>query len=465
MVARLLLSLFLLGCVPLWPQAEYRVYNEHPRIWLEQDRLGRLQRDSERDTASWRRLVDLVADPGQLRESAFAQALVFQASGDEAAGRAAIDWALDAAQRKFSQPGDLRQGSLVFDWCQPLLTTDERQKLVNGLVAAIESVAASADANLLEVRDGVLAVIAISGEWRGAEAATGRFLTKHWADRLLPAMKAGEAADRADELQAALEIAHVVRHNLDRDLWAESPQVFRDVAMARILSYLPEEFETPEGRARRPSVVPAGSDAATEAIAGRIAEMTLVAFDSSSQSSQFLQGWLRSDAHTLRGGYGAPYEFLWINPYLPGLSPRSGPQAAYDPIRGRFFARSGWDADGLWLGFFDGVLVRYAGGTLDPVEPNNRGEAIAFPGFAIALPEETARFDAQILPGDPRRGQRVYLLGLNDDVTYEVRIGKFKWLDYQPQGGVIVLANSPERGLGDVDFHESQTIRIRPAKR
>jgi hypothetical protein len=464
MVARLLFVCFLLSSVPLWPQAEYRVYNEHPRIWLEPDRLVRLQREAERETTSWLRLVDMVAEPSQLHEPAFAQALVFRSSGDEAVGRAAIDWALEAAAHGFNHPGDLRQASLVFDWCQPLLNDQERQTLLAGLVTAIDAVAASADANLLDVRDGLLASIAVSGAWDGAESATGKFLQAHWDARLLPAMLAGDVADRAEELQAALEIAHVVRTNLDHDLWADSPQIFRDLAMARILSYLPEDIETPEGRARRPSVVPPGSDEQTEAVVGRIAEMILVAYDSASRNAQFLQGWLRSDAHQLRGRRGAPYEYLWINPYLPGLSPRSGPQSAYDPTRGRFFARSGWDGDGLWLGFFDGVLMRYFGGVLDPVEPNDRAEAIAFPGFAIALPAETARFDARILPGEPADGQRVYLLGLDDAKTYEVRIGSFGWQDYQPRGGVIVLTNSPERELGEVDFLEPQFVRIRPAK-
>lgn len=465
MVARLLLVSFLLSCVPLWPQAQYRVYNDHPRIWLEQDRLIRLQRDAERDTTSWNRLREMVTDPTRLAEPAFAQALVFQASDDAAAARAAIDWALQAVARQLSQPGDIRQAALVYDWCHAGLSDSEKQTLIVGLAASVETTAALNDPSLLDVRDGLLASVAISGDWDGAEAATGQLLEAHWKARLVPAMLRGEVADRSDELQAALEIAHVIRSNLDRDLWSESPQVFRDVAMSRILSYLPEEIETSEGRAMRPSIVPAGSDPATEAIGGRIAEMMLVAYNTASRNTQFLQGWLRSDAHALKGGRGVPYEFLWVNPYLPGLSPRSGPQSAYDPTRGRFFARSGWDEDGLWLGFFDGVLLRFADGALEPVETNSRTEAVAFPGFAIALPEETARFEAQILPGDPGNRQRVYLLGLHDTTTYEIRIGKFDWQRYEPKGGVIVLTNAPERQLGEVDFHERQSIRIRPAKR
>jgi hypothetical protein len=464
MLARLLPLFFLLSCLPLWPQAEYRVYNEHPRIWLDESRLLRVQRDAERNTPRWARLKELLAQPGQLQEPAFAEALAYQAAGDEAFGRAAVDWALGAAERNFSEAGDLRQGSLVFDWCQPLLNEEQRAKIAGGLAAAITSEANASEPNLLRMRDALLASIAVSGAWPGAEEATGKLLNQHWKATLVPQMEAGKAADRAVELQAALEICVAVRHNLDRDLWSESPQVFRDVAMTRILSYLPDDIETKEGRVHRPSVAPMGSGPETEAIVGRVAEMTLVGYDSRSRSSQFLQGWLRSDAHTLRGGYGAPYEFLWLNPYLPGLSPTSGPQSAYDPTRGRFFARSGWGADGLWLGFFDGKLLRYEGGTLTPVEPDNGAEAISFPGFAIALPEENAKFQAKVLEGNPVYGQYVYLLGMDDQRRYEIKIGDNPWHEYHSRGGVIQLTNEPDLGLAEIDFHEDLTIRVRPSK-
>jgi hypothetical protein len=461
MLARLLCLYFLLSCLPLWPQAEYRVYNGHPRIWLDESRLVRVRRDAERNTVRWLRLKELLAQPGQLQEPAFAGALAYQASGDEALGRAAVEWALRAADRSFGQAGELRQGSLVFDWCQPLLSEEERAKIADGLAAAITAEINQKESNLLRTRDALLAAIAVSGTWAGAEEATGKLLNLHWKTRLVPQMEAGRAADRAEELQAALEICLAVRHNLDLDLWGESPKAFRDVAMARILSYLPGNIETREGRVHRPSIVPAGSDPETEAIVGRVAEMTLVAFDSRSRSSQFLQGWLRSDAHTLRGAYGAPYEFLWLNPYLPGLSPTSGPQSAYDPTRGRFFARSGWGEDGLWLGYFDGALLRYDGGALTPVEPDNSAEAISFPGFAIALPGENAKFQAKVLEGNPAYGQFVYLLGMDDKRRYEIKIGEADWHEYQSRGGVIPLTNAPALGLAEIDLTQDLTIRVR----
>lgn len=410
-------------------------------------------------------MKELLAQPGQLQEPAFAEALAYQAGGDESQGRAAVEWALAAAERDFSKAGDLRQGSLVFDWCQPLLSGEERSKIAAGLAAAITAETNASETSLMRTRDALLASISVSGIWPGAEEATGKLLNQKWTAELLPEMEAGRAADRAQELQAALEICMAVRHNLDRDLWSESPQPFRDVAMARIFSYLPDDLDTKEGRVHRPSIVPSGSDPETEGIVGRVAEMTLVSYDSRSQGSQFLQGWLRSDAHTLRGGYGAPYEFLWLNPYLPGLSPASGPQSAYDPTRKRFFARNGWGKDDLWLGFFDGALLRYEGGALVPVEPDNRAEAISFPGFAIALPEENAKFQAKVLESNQNYGQHVYLLGLDDERRYEIKIGDADWEDYQPRGGVIALKGDVTLDPENLNFVEEKTIRVRPAKR
>ena len=140
---------------------------------------------------------------------------------------------------------------------------------------------------------------------------------------------------------------------LDRDLWAEAPEAFRALPLARMLGYLPGVIEAPEGRLRRHALAPAaGEEAAREAMLGRIAEMLLVAYESASREAQFLQGWLRNDSFTLRGPFGALYELLWINPYLPGLAPASAPRWTFDPVRGRIFAQR----EDSWIGYFDGEL-------------------------------------------------------------------------------------------------------------
>ena len=63
--------------------------------------------------------------------------------------------------------------------------------------------------------------------------------------------------------------------------------------------------------------------------------MSLVAYDNNVVESQFIQGWVGNDAFQLRGTYGSPYEFLWANPYQPGLSYHHMPLRLHDNRAGR----------------------------------------------------------------------------------------------------------------------------------
>ena len=54
-------GLALLACpAPAFGQAEYRVYREHPRLFLEDTRLARLRKDVDRQTLRWQALAGLV---------------------------------------------------------------------------------------------------------------------------------------------------------------------------------------------------------------------------------------------------------------------------------------------------------------------------------------------------------------------------------------------------------------------
>src|SRR5271168_3431113 len=95
-------------------QDEFRVYTEHPRLFLTTQRLRLLKRERDRDSMRWRQFDLLVRASAQMREPGFALALHYEVTGDAGIGRRAVEWALG--------PGDdLRQLALVYDWCQPLL--------------------------------------------------------------------------------------------------------------------------------------------------------------------------------------------------------------------------------------------------------------------------------------------------------------------------------------------------------
>ena len=77
-------------------------------------------------------------------------------------------------------PGELRQGALVFDWLQESdsATTPEASDRIKGLAAGAER------ANGLRrqrcrrrARRGILAAIALAGHWDGSEPTLGTLLT------------------------------------------------------------------------------------------------------------------------------------------------------------------------------------------------------------------------------------------------------------------------------------------------
>ena len=63
-----------------------------------------------------------------------------------------------------------------------------------------------------------------------------------------------------------------------------------------------------------------------------------MAYESNAQEMQFLQGWLLLDRFALKSAFGAPYEFLWANPYQPGLPFDKLPLTLHDSRRACFCA-------------------------------------------------------------------------------------------------------------------------------
>ncbi len=449
MALRLFLVIALGAPSLLLAQAEYRVYNDHPRLFLDADRLKRLARDAARETDRWKRVRQQVHSGESTPERPVALALSFQLEGDESACTQAIDLirASDPAG-----PHPLRQSALVFDWCYASIDEAMRAQLASRLLEGAKSAATTAAG----ARDAVLALIAVSGDADGSEAVLGQVLRNSWEAKLLPEFKAGGLADRGASLVAILELAHVLRHNLDRDLWAEAPEAFRALPLARILGYLPETIESPEGKLRRYALVEGA--AAEEAVLGRIAEMLLVGYENSSRPAQFLQGWLRNDTYTLKGPYGALYEFLWINPYLPGLAPASAPKWTFDPVRSRIFARR----DDRWIGYFDHELHVDSGSGLQPAGEALKQEPLYVEGAAIVWPGDGKKWNLEIPQGSDPHGPVVLLIGLDPSRSVEVRLGKGDWRAFSAdQAGVVVVRNDFDAEQTALKYGESVRMQLR----
>ena len=131
-----------------------------------------------------------------------------------------------------------------------------------------------------------------------------------------------------------------MRDNTNVDLRENAPKYFKELPAVQMLSYYPAIFPAAENDYHIPAFVEKGEPDLKIAALSRIAELSMVAYDSNALESQFLQGWLLHDHFSLRGTYGAAYEFLWANPYQPGLSYHHMPLRFHDEKTGRLYLRS-----------------------------------------------------------------------------------------------------------------------------
>ena len=101
--------------------------------------------------------------------------------------------------------------------------------------------------------------------------------------------------------------------------------------------------------------------------------------DNNGLANQFLQGWLIQDRFLMMTPFGAPYEFLWANPYQPGLSYYQLPLLFHDPNSGALFVRSGWDEDADWFGLYAGEAELFHDGHVTVVGKSAPGSSAPKP--------------------------------------------------------------------------------------
>ncbi len=399
---------------PAWSQEQdFRVYGETPRLFLQPRRLLLLERERDRQSMRWQQFRQLVEGKAQWPEPGLAMALYGRISGEEAACREAVRWA--------RTPGaGLRQTAVVFDWCRAVLTQEDSAALVSALERGI---AAPRQTAVSEVRDRVLAAVAIADHKPDAAERELRFTVRDWwRGRIVPAMERGEDALPADEALALFEILHVIRDNLHLDLRSPLEDFFLGLPRSRLLGYYPEPYRAAENAYYLPAPGPVDRPDLRRAALARAADLCQVAFDAGSLGSQFLQGWLIRDTLLMRSPLGIVYELLWANPYLPGLSHHHSPPFFHDQRLGRLFVRSSWEEDAVWLSFADGRLRVFEQGGL-------RGAVLPAAPKPLRL-GDVAVVAAQTAGGEitiPGLGARqVFLIGLRPGRSYEVKADEDK---------------------------------------
>ena len=456
------------GCWPAFGQAEYRVYEEHPRLFLDPARLERLRKDVERQSIRWQSLRNLADEGEAFPEQPLVDALRFQVAGVDESGTNAVAWAKGLVTDGIRNGFELRQAALVYDWCYDLFDDRARTALRDTIVAAVDPLLPRANLDPGLLRGAILASIALAGDWPDSESILAGLLETHWRGEIEPIFESGGLSDDAATLIAILETSLAVRRNLEIDLLRPVTKALVSLVRARLLSYYPLDIETAEGLARRPSVF--GTDDGTAAVQAplyRIADMLLVAYEANLPEFQFLQGWIRDDAYLLRSPMAAPYELLWVNPYLPGLTPQSAPMLAYDPVRGRLYGRLGWERTATWVGYTAGRLEILANGALSASDDFRGLAPMYFPEAVIVPVEPPAKL---VLSWQPDRQQApesasVFFVGLQPSARYALKVGgRDAQLIDTDRGGVALLRTSRESSKRyRVDLRKKVRIELRPS--
>ncbi len=426
-------------------EATYPVYTGSPRLLLGERRLRLLKRERQRSSPRWEQFDALISGGARLSEPGFAKALWGAVASNPQACREAAGWAVSS--------NDIRQAALVYDWCRPSLPADLATRLSSHLAASLSA----RGGGVTEVRARVLAAIAIYDDQPAqAEAVLKQAIEDWWQRQTAPRLQAGDNtfSTRA-ELYALVELLHVVRDNLKIDLRESAPRWFDELPVIQILSYYPQSWPSAENDYHVPAYWGDGDPDLREASLSRAAELALVAYDGNAQPHQFLQGWLMQDRFQLRSEFGVAYEFLWANPYQPGLSYSYMPDLFH--ARGQLLVRSSWDEDATWFCYARGrtqAFVKGRRGTVKLTEPLSLGVVRVF----VGTPE--LKFETGWLPA-PEPGEKTveevaFIVGLQPGAAYDVEVDDEEMFEtHADSGGIVELRFKPGRRAG---------VRIHPPR-
>lgn len=283
-----------------------------PKLLLTPQRLRRLTRDRERQTVRWTDFENRIQTGARSPERGFELALYYAITHDPNRGREAVTWAL-------AHNCERRQIALVLDWCGDLISSQDRAKLTN---TACPSARVPPIASL---RDNLFLKIALDqdiGDYRrDFQPIVAKLTTGNYSGA---------------ELYAISEYVSAIRSSQHVDLRRESVQLFSLLPTELLLSLTPKQVQHPDWQTH-------------------VAALALVGIDPNLEGSQFLQGWAIEDGQTLHDGPGVAYEFLWADPYLPGVGYQNLDSWVYNP-NGRLFARSNWNDDACWISISTGSV-------------------------------------------------------------------------------------------------------------
>ncbi len=435
---------------------DFKVYSPPPRLLLTAARLRRLRRERERQSLRWEQFSALMQGHARSPEPGFALALYGIVATDAPACRAAADWAFKTADPK--RPAELWQMAVIADWCAPQLDAAAQAALSARLLPSL----AARPRDVVALRGAVFAALAAADSAPNASAALLRYAVEDWWHRqTVPRLRSGEDpfSDRA-ALLALVEIVHVLRDNLDVDLRTDAFEWFNELPPRLMLAYYPAPWPAPENDYRIPAYKGSGDPDLDQSVFSRAAELALVAADPNAQAISFLQGWLMQDRYLMRSPLGAPYEFLWANPYLPGLSYSYMPDLYHGA--GRLFTRSSWDDEAVWFGSWDGGTQFFRDGKRYAVDARASHLPVDLGPVRIVFGAANVRFQTGWWnkPDEDSKAveQVAFVLGLEPSTLYDVEVDGEEMDDGRTdRSGILELHFAPDLQAG-VRLHKAQPI-------
>lgn len=445
LVLVLALLTLVLPAVAQSEEESLRVYNEHPRLFLTPHRLKLLQKEKERRSLRWQQFELLMAGRAPMPEPGFASALYYRVARDAESGRHAVIWALGPSGT------DLRQLALVFDWCQELLSPAQSRTLAVKLARGIERTAR--DKSVSAARSRLVAAVALADHLQDvSEREIERVIRVWWRGEIAPSLTAGREVVTRDDYYPLYELLHAVRDNLNIDLRESAPAFFRTLPIYDLVSYYPAAYPAPETEYRIPASKEADEPDLRRATLSRAAELAMVPYDSNAPESQVMQGWLMHDNFNLRSTFGTPYEFLWANPYHPGLSYYLVPLVFHDELFGRLFIRSNWEESARWMGYFDGQLQLFEDGKVTPLNPQLTEGPLALDTALVFFGRNARKFRAVVNEDEP-----VFVLGLKPNCTYQVEVDDEEMSEERTDCGGILLLKLRHKAEVAVRLREAPT--------
>jgi hypothetical protein len=284
-----------------------------PLLLLSAKRLHRLKLDAQRQTERWSNFEQRVKAVTDSPERGFELALYSAVTGNADACRSAVEWGK-------SHTGEHRQIALVVNWCASEISDSDRSLLLSVPVQrnTARPFTSARDALFLDVVEGRASRDSIRQQW----------------SELLPLIQRDPRVC-LPEVYALFEFFDVAQKNFRVDPRQDDARLFSTLPNLFLLAMHPDQVEKPDWKTR------AGG-------------LMMVNVDPNLQGSSFIQGWAMEDPKMAREGPGVAYEFLWANPYLPGLGYHNMDLFAYHAGSSLLLARKSWEADSCWVSVFRG---------------------------------------------------------------------------------------------------------------